>query len=362
MNSRLADLRNETPDKLLELKMSIVSPTAESVRPSPPAAPSWRQAMKQAIRDPAELVRLLNLPDHFIEPASQASRQFGLFAPREFVARMRPGDPRDPLLRQVLPLSEEQEPAPGFTRDPVGDLSSAKAPGLLHKYQGRALLVVTGACPVHCRYCFRRHFPYSDGPRSVAELTPALEAITEDNSIREVILSGGDPLTVADGQLSELASTIAAISHVERLRVHTRMPITIPQRVTGDLLGWLAGTRLAPVVVVHTNHPREIDEAVGRALQAMSSAGLTLLNQTVLLAGVNDDADVLVELSQRLFRYGVLPYYLHQLDRVAGAAHFEASAAAGRAIVKQMRQRLPGYLVPRYVREIAGEAGKTVLA
>ena len=341
--------------------MNIVSPTADPVRPTPTPHVSWREAMKQAIRDPRKLVQMLELPDHFCEPARQAARQFGLFAPRQFVAKMQPSDPHDPLLLQVLPLAAELTERPGFTHDPVGDLPAAKAPGLLHKYQGRALLVVTGACPVHCRYCFRRHFPYSEGPRNVAELTPALAAIADDVSIREVILSGGDPLTVADQPLSELVAAIAEIPHVVRLRVHTRMPIMIPQRVTGELLDWLTGTRLAPVMVVHANHPREIDDAVGTSLKALADAGVTMLNQSVLLAGVNDNADVLVELSERLMRYRVLPYYLHQLDRVAGAAHFEVKATAGQDIVRQMRSRLPGYLVPRYVREVAGDASKQVI-
>ena len=344
------------------MKMSIVSPSTESVRPSRVRETTWRESMKGAIRDPAELVRLLELPYGFVEPAKRAVQQFGLFAPREFVAKMRPGDPDDPLLRQVLPLGEELAEAAGFTSDPVGDAATAKAPGLLHKYHGRVLLVTTGTCPVHCRYCFRRHFPYADGPRGIKEFAPALAAIAEDSSISEVILSGGDPLTIVDSQLEALASSLADISHVRRLRIHTRMPIMIPQRVTDEMLDWLTGTRLTPVVVVHANHPREIDQRVGASLRQLASANVTLLNQSVLLSGVNDDADVLVALSEQLMRYGVLPYYLHQLDRVAGAAHFEVAEARGQKIVEQMRAQLPGYLVPKYVRETAGEGSKTALA
>ncbi len=342
-------------------RMSIVSTIADSVRPTPLADLNWRLAMKQAIRDGAELCRVLQLPDESIEPARAAARQFGLFAPRQFVARMERGNPRDPLLMQVLPLGEELIAMSGFTADPVGDLAAARAPGLLHKYHGRVLLIVTGACPVHCRYCFRRHFPYGEAPRGIEQFSPALETIAADVSIEEVILSGGDPLTVVDAQLSELVQALAGVSHVRRLRVHTRMPIMIPQRVTPEMLAWLTGTRLAPIVVVHANHPREIDESVGDALARLADAGVTLLNQSVLLRGVNDDARVLMVLSERLLDARVVPYYLHQLDRVAGAAHFAVPTDQGRELIKQMRLQLPGYAVPRYVRETVGEMSKTVL-
>ena len=270
--------------------------------------------MRRAIRDPAELCRLLELPHELVEPAREAAETFGLFVPLEFLRRIERGNPRDPLLRQVLPLGEELAEAPGFTADPVGDLASQTAPGLLHKYQGRALLVVTGACPVHCRYCFRRHFPYGEGPRSVQQFAPALDVIASDKSIEEVIFSGGDPLTVVDDRLAELADAIAEMEHIKRLRIHTRMPIMIPQRVTGELLDWLTNTRLSPVVVVHANHANEIDEAVAASLTQLADAGDMLLNQSVLLRGVNDYAAALIELSKRLLETRVLPYYLHQLD------------------------------------------------
>ena len=344
------------------LGMSIVSTIPDSVRPSPADVVDWRTAMQRAIRDPAELLRVLELPDHFLESATAAARQFGLFAPREYLARITPGDAADPLLKQVLPLADELQPAPGFSADPVGDISSQRSPGLLQKYHGRVLLVVTGVCPVHCRYCFRRHFPYGDGPKNVGQLEPALREIAGDHSVEEVILSGGDPLTISDAQLRTLIHQLAEIPHIHRLRVHTRMPIMIPQRVTDGLLALLRETRLMPVMVVHANHPREIDQAVAASLRAVADAGISLLNQSVLLRGVNDDAFALIELSQRLMEARTLPYYLHQLDRVAGAAHFEVSAAVGLEIVQEMRRQLPGYLVPRYVQEIAGEPGKSPLA
>lgn len=322
----------------------------------------WQAAMKRAIRDGGELCRVLELPDEYVEPARAAAESFGLFVPREFAARMEVGNPHDPLLRQVLPIGEELVEASGYSNDPVGDLPAVRRPGLLHKYHGRVLLIVTGACPVHCRYCFRRHFPYRDGPRGIAEFGPALAALSADDSIEEVILSGGDPLTMVDSQLAELAGAIAEIPHVRRLRVHTRMPIMIPQRVTPELLAWLTGTRLSPVMVIHGNHAREIDAAVEDSLRRLADAGVILLNQSVLLAGVNDDAASLIELSQRLIACRVLPYYLHQLDRVAGAAHFDVPEATGQDIIEAMRRVLPGYAVPRYVRETAGGASKQVIA
>jgi len=232
---------------------------------------------------------------------------------------------------------------------------------VLQKYPHRVLLVVTGACAIHCRYCFRRHFPYAEAPKSLAAWDPALRQIADDDTIHEVILSGGDPLMVRDEVLAELVERIAAIPHVRRLRVHTRLPIVIPSRVDAGLLDWLTDTRLTPWVVVHANHPREIDTEVAEALARLVDAGLPVLNQAVLLRGVNDDAETLTELSERLLACRAMPYYLHQLDRVAGAAHFEVPLPRGRELIEQLRTRLPGFGVPRYVQEIAGELSKSPL-
>ncbi len=323
---------------------------------------SWQAVLRDAVRDPAELCRLLGLPSVYAAGAAQAAGNFPVFAPRGYIARMRPGDPGDPLLRQVLPLEDERTTPPGYTADPVGDRAATLSPGLLHKYRSRVLMVTTGACAVHCRYCFRRHFPYSEGPRSPAAWEPALAQIAADGSIREVILSGGDPLTLVDSHLAELTTRLAAIDHVRRLRIHTRLPIMIPERVTDELVAWLRGTRLAPIVVVHANHAQELDAEVGQALARLVDSGVVLLNQSVLLRGVNDDADTLTELCERLVDLRVMPYYLHQLDRVAGAAHFEVRPAKGRKLIGELRRRLPGYAVPRYVHEQAGEPHKVVLA
>lgn len=320
--------------------------------------PAWQRELAQAVTDPAELLVLLQLSPDLLGPARTAATSFSLRVPRPYLARMRKGDPQDPLLRQVLPLAEELQPAPGFDHDPVGDQATMVVPGVLHKYQGRVLLTVTGACAVHCRYCFRRHFPYADANPASDHWQPALGYIAADDSIHEVILSGGDPLTLSDQRLAALARSLQEIPHVRRLRIHTRLPIVLPQRVDALLLDWLGRLRLKAVVVVHANHAREIDAAVHTACAGLLDAGVTLLNQSVLLRGVNDSADALADLSEALFSAGVLPYYLHQLDRVAGAAHFEVSDAGARALMREINARLPGYLVPRLVREIAGAPGK----
>lgn len=325
-------------------------------------AKDWRTELKNAIRDPAQLLAALDLPQELVEPARAAAASFPLLAPWPYIGRMTPGSLDDPLLRQVLPLRAELGDVEGFRDDAVGDLAAAKSAGLLQKYQGRALLITTGACAVHCRYCFRRHFPYSTAPRSVNDWEPALELLRADNSIDEVLLSGGDPLTLVDSTLAELAERLAAIPHIRRLRIHTRLPIVIPQRVTAELLDWLRGTRLTPIMIVHANHAQEIDESVAAALARLGDAGVPLLNQTVLLRGVNDSEAALIALSRRLVDLRVMPYYLHQLDRVAGAAHFEVPVERGLELMAAIRQQLPGYAVPRYVQEIAGEAHKRVLA
>lgn len=318
--------------------------------------------MKTAIRDPIKLCRALDLSPEVQEAAIRASRDFPLFAPLGYVARMRHGDPHDPLLRQVLPVAEELQPTPGFAADPVGDAAAAVSPGLLQKYHGRALMITTGACAVHCRYCFRRHYPYGQGPPRSSQWSVALDQIANDESIEEIILSGGDPLTLVDSVLEELVCRLGEIPHLRRLRIHTRLPIVIPERVTDTLIAWLRGTRLVSLMVVHANHAQELDEDVAAALGKLVDAGVPLLNQTVLLRGVNDDVATLVELSRGLLDCRVMPYYLHQLDRVAGAAHFEVPDEKGLQIVTRLRAALPGYAVPRLVREIAGDPAKRILA
>lgn len=314
--------------------------------------------MKDAVRDPAELCRLLDLPEKLVKSAFAAADDFPLFVPRGFLARMKPGDPEDPLLRQVLPAADETVESAGFVVDPVGDRAAARQAGMLQKYRGRVLLITTGTCAIHCRYCFRRHFPYEEAPRSLAPWEPALAAIATDATMHEVILSGGDPLTLVDATLAALIERLESIPHLRRLRIHTRLPIVVPERVTDELVEILVASRLTPVVVVHANHANELDAQVARSIARLVEARVVLLNQAVLLAGVNDSVAAQVALCERLIDMRVVPYYLHQLDRVQGAAHFEVPIAVGRQIVEQLRSQLPGYAVPRYVQEVAGAGHK----
>jgi len=388
----------------------------------------WQAVCAGAITDPAELCRLLRLAPQLASAAKQAAAEFPMLVPRPYVERIRPADPDDPLLRQVLPRMEELAPAPGFSADPLGESAAGAAQGLLRKYYGRALILATGGCPVHCRFCFRRHvlraancapaqcpslvslpsatfsraaggFTEQDSvggalggkiyrvsgetlsaPRLAGELgvcaqtedadvvalpsnlAAAVDLLAADRSVSEVILSGGDPLCLADVQLAALLGRLRSIGHVRRLRIHTRMPIVVPQRVTDDLVGLLRGTRPPTLVVVHVNHPAEIDQHVEGALARLIDAGIPVLSQTVLLRGVNDSVESLGGLYQRLADLRVVAYYLHQLDRVAGAAHFEVPVEAGIKLMTELRRRLPGYAVPRYVRELPGASCKQLLA
>ncbi|MHB8624511.1 MAG: EF-P beta-lysylation protein EpmB [Sulfuricaulis sp.] len=319
---------------------------------------TWQSLLARSITDPAVLLAAVGLGAEWLPAALEAAKLFPLRVPRGFVARMGQGDPYDPLLRQVLPLAEECHTAEGFGTDPVGDIAALVAPGVLHKYQGRVLLTATGACAVHCRYCFRRHFPYANANPAADQWRTALAHIDGDDSISEVILSGGDPLTLSDRRLAELARELDAIAHLRRLRLHTRLPIVLPERVNDELLGWLMATRLKTVIVVHANHANEIDAAVRASLARLKSAGVELLNQSVLLRGINDSAAALASLSEVLFAAGVLPYYLHLLDKVQGAAHFEVAEASARRLMTELNKCLPGYLVPRLVREVPGAPGK----
>jgi EF-P beta-lysylation protein EpmB len=327
--------------------------TSSSIIPA-----TWHRELAAAIRDPDELIDRLGLSDSLLEPARRAARLFPLLVTESYAKRMQPGDPRDPLLRQVLPLDAEFAVEPGFSADAVGDEDAQVAPGLLKKYAGRALLIATGACAIHCRYCFRRHFPYGDAPRRMEDWEPAIDALRRDESVQEIILSGGDPVMLTDQRLQALVARLAEIPHLVRLRVHSRLPIVLASRVTTELMNLLTGSRLAPLVVVHANHPHELDDDCGTALRKLVQAGIPTLNQAVLLRGVNDEADVLTSLCERLINLGVMPYYLHQLDRVQGAAHFEVAETVGRRLIAELRRRLPGYAVPRFVREAAGEDHK----
>jgi len=332
-----------------------------STAPKGSEGPGWQQLLADAVSDPRELCTLLELDSALVLPAVAAAKDFALRVPRSYVARMRKGDPNDPLLLQVLPVAAETEVVEGFVTDPVGDMDRRAAQGLLHKYRGRALLVATGACAVHCRYCFRRHFPYGEESALQQGWLGAIEHLRADPTISEVILSGGDPWSLSDRRLKQLTDELQAIPHIRRLRVHTRYPIVLPERIDSGLLDWLHGVRLQKVVVMHANHAHEIDESVRRACGKLSAAGVTLLNQSVLLKGVNDSVDALAELSEALFETHVLPYYLHVLDKVRGAAHFDLPESRALQLHQELTARLPGYLVPKLVREIAGAPAKTAV-
>ena len=324
--------------------------------------PAWQSALTEAFTRPAELLEFLRLPADLPALKLAQMREFPLRVPRAFAEQMEKGNPRDPLFLQVWPQAMEAETRRDYVIDAVGDLAKLKPGGIIHKYHGRALVIATGACAVNCRYCFRRHFPYGETRASRNHWKGVLAELADDDSIEEVILSGGDPLSLTDDKLADLVEGLGGIPHLRRLRVHSRQPIVLPERVNDDLLDWLTGSRLQPVLVLHANHAQELSPAVAAACERLKRAGVPLLNQSVLLAGINDSLDVLKTLSERLFEIGVLPYYLHLLDRVQGAAHFEVDEAVGKALVRELAGHLPGYLVPRLVREIPGKPAKTWIA
>ncbi|CRY57208.1 lysine 2%2C3-aminomutase [Yersinia intermedia] len=326
-----------------------------------PIREDWLQQLADVITDPDELLRILFLNEHpNLQQGTAARCLFPLRVPRAFVARMQPGDPSDPLLLQVLTAREEFIAAPGFTNDPLDEQRSV-VPGLLHKYRNRALLLVKGGCAVNCRYCFRRHFPYQDNQGNKANWRQALTYIRQHPELDEIIFSGGDPLMAKDSELSWLLDELESISHIKRLRIHTRLPVVIPDRITPTLCQRLADSRLQVLMVTHINHANEIDQSLRDSMAQLKQAGVTLLNQSVLLRGINNDADVLAALSNALFDAGILPYYIHVLDKVQGAAHFMVDDDEARQLMKGLLSRVSGYLVPRLAREIGGQPSKTPL-
>lgn len=318
----------------------------------------WQQALQCVITSIETLCARLQLDP--TQLASHAATQdFALRVPESYLRRIEPGNPQDPLLLQVLPQAQELLDANGYTQDALEEESQSPIPGLLHKYPSRVLFVLSGACAINCRYCFRRHFPYQDHTVGFPGWARALDYIQADPKINEVILSGGDPLIIKDQALAKLYAQVAEIPHVTRLRIHSRLPVVIPERVTPEFMSTLTSTRLQSIVVIHANHANEIDHSVRQALLPLRQAGVTLLNQSVLLRGVNNSVDTLAALSEALFSAGVLPYYLHALDRVQGSAHFAVDDSDAALLMAGLRQRLPGFLVPTFVREIPGELSKT---
>jgi EF-P beta-lysylation protein EpmB len=319
---------------------------------------AWQRELGESVTRPEDLIAALGLGSEHLEPARAAAAGFDLRVTRAYLSRIRRGDPGDPLLLQVLPRAAELADAPGFESDPLQERSARRAPNLLQKYQGRALLITTEACAIHCRYCFRREFPYAETREGDGRLRAAFEAIAADDSLHEIILSGGDPLSLSDARLASITNALSAIPHVRRLRVHTRQPIVLPSRVDEGLVNWIRGIRLPLTFVLHVNHANEIDADVRAACARLRAAGITLLNQSVLLRGVNDEVETLEALSCALFDAGVLPYYLHLPDRVRGTAHFDVEETRARELVAALSGRLSGYLVPRLVREVPGAPAK----
>ncbi len=334
--------------------MPIITRSAAAVE-----GEDWQQILAQAFRRPQELLEYLNLPLSEIPERLQACQEFSMLVPRPYAALMQSGNAADPLLLQVLPQATENEHRSGYVTDPLAEKDTNIQPGIIHKYRGRVLLLTASGCAVNCRYCFRRHFSYGDNRISRKQWTEALSYVAADTGISEVILSGGDPLLLQDDTLQELVTLIEAIPHVRRLRIHSRLPVVIPQRLTPALQRLLCNNRLQVSMVLHVNHPAELSNALRLPLQALRQNGITLLNQAVLLRKVNDTLGILSDLSERLFEFGVLPYYLHLLDSVRGAHHFDLCEQKAVFLYRQLLAELPGYLVPRLVREEAGKANKS---
>ncbi|MEO8002698.1 MAG: EF-P beta-lysylation protein EpmB [Arenimonas sp.] len=334
----------------------MITANSLSAQPKP-----WQMLWREAVRDPRELLEMLDLLHLAGKISDQAANQFPMRVPRGFIEKMRKGDADDPLLRQVLPVINEEHLAEGFSLDAVGDGAAKGGTGVIHKYHGRALLITTGSCAIHCRYCFRRHFPYVEETAASQHWSEAITYLKSDTSITELILSGGDPLSLSTTKLRELTDSLIGLAHIKRLRIHTRLPVVLPERIDTEFLAWLDALKWPVTVVIHANHSRELTHDVADAIARLKRCDATLLNQAVLLKGVNDCSALQIELSERLFEIGVLPYYLHQLDKVQGAAHFQIDDQQALNIHQSMMQALPGYLVPKLVREIAGEASKTPL-
>jgi EF-P beta-lysylation protein EpmB len=319
---------------------------------------SWQKDLREVVTDPEQLLKLLNIePNTYLEHFG-ARKLFPVRVPRPFIKHMKQGDFADPLLQQVMPLAKEFIVTEGFTVDPLEEHDTV-AEGLLHKYKHRVLMIVKAGCAVNCRYCFRRHFPYQDNSPNKLRWQSALTYIAQHDEISEVIFSGGDPLMASDEHLAWLVHQIEAIPHVKRLRIHTRLPVVIPNRVTPSLVTLLKGSRLKSTIVLHINHPNEVGDELINALELLRQARIPLFNQSVLLNGINNDSAILCELSEQLFDAGIQPYYLHLFDPVQGAAHFDVSEKEAVDIVNEMLATLPGFLMPKLVREIAGQANKT---
>lgn len=323
---------------------------------------SWQLALKDMITQPRALLDFLNLDQQLLPEAEKAAQQFPLKVTKSFAERMQKNNPYDPLLRQVLPLGIELAPQAGFQNDPLREANKNPFPALLHKFSGRVLVIVTGACAIHCRYCFRRHFPYQGNQVTTQTWQRVIDYVEANPSISEMIFSGGDPLMISDEKFKIMVQRLEDIPHMKRLRIHSRLPIVLPERITSALLNCLKNTRLQTSVVIHCNHPQELNDDVKTGFMLLKQSGVTLLNQSVLLKGVNDTVPTLVELSEKLFEYGVLPYYLFLLDKVTGAQHFDLPIETALRLHQGMSAQLPGYLLPKLAKEEPGAASKWIIS
>ncbi|MGB0459423.1 MAG: EF-P beta-lysylation protein EpmB [Porticoccaceae bacterium] len=321
----------------------------------------WKAEFSNCVSSIDELLNQLGLKPHDLNATEQAARKFPIKVPQSFVQLMEYGNPNDPLLKQVLPITSELQVDNNFSTDPVGESSFNPVPGIVHKYRNRVLMIISPNCAINCRYCFRRHFPYDDNRQSKQQWLKALDYLKTKPEINEVIYSGGDPLAANDNFLRWLTGEIESIKHIKRLRIHTRLPVVIPARLDDQLLNWLSNTRLKPTVVLHINHANEIDTALSQGVNRLKQAGIMVLNQSVLLKGINDTSDQLINLSEKLFDAGIMPYYLHMLDPVQGASHFDVPRDRAVEIFNQIQAELPGFLVPKLVQERAGETSKSLI-
>ena len=322
---------------------------------------NWQIELSESFTDPKALLHQLNLDSEIASEILKAAELFPFRVTRSYASRMEKGNVRDPLLRQVLPVDLELIDKPGYSNDPVGDRVAIPIPGIIQKYSERALLLTTGACAINCRYCFRRNFPYNESQLTRKHEQLAFDYLRDSTKIHEVILSGGDPLVLTDNRLQGILEKLSSLDHIKTVRFHTRLPIVLPSRVTLQLIRLLTSIRPTAIVVVHTNHSKEIDSEVQEAINRLRDARITVLNQSVLLKGVNDHFPVLSDLSETLFQAGILPYYLHLLDKTNGAAHFEVKTDVALRLQEDLRSKLPGYLVPRFVREHSGARYKLPL-
>jgi len=313
---------------------------------------AWQRILADSLTTSNQLLSRLGLMTDQVQSVDQ-SPDFPVRVPEPFVTRMVPGDPHDPLLRQVLAVADERHAMPGFVKDPLDELEGPM-PGVLHKYRSRVLVIYRGGCAINCRYCFRRHFPYQENTLTARDIDGLVSYLKAHPEVNEVILSGGDPLMADDQALSGLFVRLESVSSIHRLRIHTRLPIVIPERVTDLLCQAIAATALPVVMVLHSNHANEIDQSVMDAVSQLRAVCRSVLNQSVILKGINDSADVLIALSERLFEAGIDPYYLNVLDRVSGAHHFDVSDLEVAALHQALLNALPGYLVPKLVREVPG--------